>query len=130
LWRLKIFESRDDVSNEDVLFLFRAVSENIGIETLDLSNVEISDESWDVMCQSLANHPAIEFLVLYETTSHDVAVKKTQGALRAPLFGRALHSINDNDTFLFMMVKGNVDLFAGLARVRTRRARKRTRYSK
>jgi hypothetical protein len=29
-----------------------------------------------------------------------------------------------------MMVKGNVDLFAGLARARTRRVHKRTRYGK
>jgi len=59
-----------------------------------------------------------------------VAVKKTQGTLRAPLFARALHTIRANNTFLFMMVKGNVDIFDELARVRTRMCRKRTRYGK
>jgi hypothetical protein len=39
-----------------------------------------------------------------------VAVEKAQGTLRAPLFGRALHAVNDNDTFLYMMITGNVDL--------------------
>jgi len=39
---------------------------------------------------------------------------KTQGTLRAPLVGRAIHVVNDNDTFLYMMIRGNVDLFAEL----------------
>ena len=43
-----------------------------------------------------------------------VAVKKTKGTLRAPLFGRAVHAINDNDTFIFLMVQGNVDLLSEL----------------
>jgi hypothetical protein len=59
-----------------------------------------------------------------------VAVKKAQGTLRAPLFERSLHAVNDNNTFIFLMVKGNVDLFAELFHGRPRRARKRTRYGK
>jgi hypothetical protein len=58
------------------------------------------------------------------------AVKKNQGTLRAPLFGRAVHAVNDNDSYIFMMVKGNVDLFAEIFHGRTRPARKRTRYGK
>jgi hypothetical protein len=42
------------------------------------------------------------------------AVRKAQDTLRAPLFGRAVHAVNDNDTFIFMMVTGNVDLLAEL----------------
>jgi hypothetical protein len=168
------------VTDQDVLFLLRALAENLGIQELDLSHLSISDESWYVMCQSLANHPAIEYLDLrYTASSHDansrpvrsasiymlmsearnthriqclvemlnvnttmknitlhqdqrdenlwqneieprleinkfrpriVAVEKAQGTLRAPLFGRALHAVNDNDTFLYMMITGNVDL--------------------
>ena len=183
--RFLISRSDDSITSEDVLFLLRALSENLGIEKLDLSRFSISDESWDVMCQSLANHPAIDYLHLHDTASHDaecrpaspgstsmlmsearkthrpqslvemlkvntavkqiskghnefdafeenlwrneieprleinkfrpsiVAVEEAQGVLlRAPLFGRALHTINDNNNFLFMTVKGNVDLLA------------------
>jgi hypothetical protein len=39
-----------------------------------------------------------------------VAVQKAQDPMRAPLFGRAVHAVNDNETFLYMMVKGNIDL--------------------
>ena len=177
---------------EDVLFLLGALSKNLGIKELNLSTLSITDESWGVMCQSLANHPAIEQLNLWYTASHDesslgtnmsearkthrtqslaemlkvnttiskihlgsnecddiiwqneikpqleinkfrlrvAAVKKTQGTLRAPLFGRAVHAVNDNDSYIFMMVKGNVDLFAEIFHGRTRPARKRTRYGK
>jgi hypothetical protein len=41
-------------------------------------------------------------------------VKKTQGTLSAPFFGRALHALNDNNTLLYMMMNGNCDLFAEL----------------
>jgi hypothetical protein len=41
-----------------------------------------------------------------------VAVNKVQGNLRAPLFGRAAHAVNGSETLTFMMVKGDVDLFA------------------
>jgi hypothetical protein len=181
--RIKQFGSGSDVSITDgvVLFLLQALAENIGIEKLDLSYLSINDESWDVMCQSLANHPATEYirvdwhnehsrppsstLVMPEakktyrtqclvemlkvnTVVKEIdclpddrdqsiwrneivprleinkfrprigAVKKIQGTSRAPSFGRALHTVNDNDTFLYMMVNGNVDLFAGLFRGR------------
>jgi hypothetical protein len=54
-------------------------------------------------------------------------MNKVLGTLRAPLFGRALHTVNDNDTFLLMMVKGNVDLLAELFGLRcTKISRKLT----
>ena len=193
--RIKHLVSRLGViSAKELRFLLQALAENLCIEELNLEATGITDEGWTIMCQSLANHPALDCLHLMctatfgidsswrllllsearkshrtqclvemlkvntivkhihmidaeydETIWRDeiiprlemnrlrpriVAVKKTQGTLRAPLFGRALHTIRDNNTFLFMMAKGNVDSFAGLARVRTRKCRKRTQYSR
>ena len=199
--RIHKFQCRDGegTTDDNLLFLFRALAGNLGIKVLILSHRSIKDESWDVMCQSLANHPAITHLVLEFTASHDessrplspgstymvmsearkthrtqslvemlkvnttickinldedqhdnsiwrnegeprlemnkfrpriVAVKKAQGTLRAPLFGRSLHAVNDNNTFIFMIVKGNVDLFAEMFHGRHCRARKRSRYGK
>jgi hypothetical protein len=39
-----------------------------------------------------------------------VAVQKAQDPMRAPLFGRAVHAVDVNESFLYMMVKGSVDL--------------------
>ena len=192
--RIQKFQCPDGegITDEDVLFLFRTLAENLGIETLNLARIQILDESWNVLCQSLANHPAIEYLNLAYNASHNsssqpmagcvgtymvmsearkthrtqslvetlkvnttitaislnpdqyensiwrneieprleinmfrlriVAVKKAQGSLRAPLFGRSLHAVNGNDTFIFMMVKGNVDCSLNSFRGRTIRA--------
>jgi hypothetical protein len=46
------------------------------------------------------------------------AVQNTKSTLRAALFIRTLHTVNDNITFVYMMVEGNVDLLADLFRGR------------
>jgi hypothetical protein len=178
--RIKQFDtlSRERITEGDGVFLLRALAKNLGIKALILARIQITDEGWYVMCQSVANHPAIESLSLHKTASRSRptndtylvmseaektyrtqclvemlkvntvvkeidclpderdesiwrneivprleinkfrprigTVKKIQGTSRAPLFGRALHTVNDNDTFLYMMVNGNVDLLAEL----------------
>ena len=59
----------DSDSNLHVLLL--ALGENPGLVELVLSGNQIKDESWSIMCQSLANHPALETLGLCSTASHD-----------------------------------------------------------
>ena len=51
-------------TDDNFLFLLRALAENLGIEKLVLKCINITDESWDAMCQSLANHPATLLIVL------------------------------------------------------------------
>ena len=92
-----------------------------------VKHIHMRDAEYD---ETIWRDEIIPRLEMNELQSRIVAVKKTQGTLRAPLFGRALHTIPDNNTFLFMMVKGNIDLFAGVAHDRTRKCRKRTRYGK
>jgi len=67
--RIKFFRwrSEEGIPDEDVLVLLRALAGNLGIETLDLARIQITDESWNVMCQSLANHSAFDRLDLAHT---------------------------------------------------------------
>jgi hypothetical protein len=104
----------------------RSLVEMLKVNTTT-TKIEIGSKDRDESVWRSEIEPRLE---MNKFRSRIFAVKKTQGTLRAPLFGRAVHTIDDNATFLYMMVKGNVDVFAGLARVRTRRVRKRTRYGK
>ena len=55
------------------------------------------------------------------------AVAKAGETLRAPLLGRALHEVSDDNTLLYMYLKGNVDLLDVHARLERRRVRRRLR---
>jgi len=91
-----------------------------------LTRIDTTDEGCDERILQNKVHPRLE---LIKFRPRIVAVKKAKGTQRVPLFGRALHTVNGNNTFLYVMIKGNVDLFTGLSRVRMRQARKWTRYT-
>jgi hypothetical protein len=55
------------------------------------------------------------------------AVAKAGETLRAPLLGRALHEDSDDNTLLYMYLKGIVDLLDVHARLERRRVRRRLR---
>jgi hypothetical protein len=50
---------------------YRALAKNKGLVFLKLSFVEISDTNWSVLCQSLARHPTIKKLDLFQTMPND-----------------------------------------------------------
>jgi hypothetical protein len=70
---IKRFQCRSDdgITDEDVLVLLWALAGNLDIEELGPQGMKITNEGWSIMCQSLANHPAIEHLNLDYTASRD-----------------------------------------------------------
>jgi hypothetical protein len=62
-----------------------------------ISNISMR---WDQHDENIWQRESTPQLKVNEVRPSIVAVKKAQGTLRAPLFGRALHAVSDNDTFL------------------------------
>jgi hypothetical protein len=67
--RVTILALTANQSNNNFLYLLRALAENISLTKLIARQVPIYDETWRFVCQLLANHPALELLDLYETAS-------------------------------------------------------------
>jgi hypothetical protein len=67
-------------SDEERLALVQALVENVGLVTLNLSSVAITDEIWIALWQSVARHPKLEKLVLpqYNRTWRDTRITDVQ----------------------------------------------------
>jgi hypothetical protein len=64
---LKSFLAVDShgVSNEEFLLIAAALKENKGLVDVDLTyNFRMSDETWDILCDSLKTHPTLKMLKL------------------------------------------------------------------
>jgi hypothetical protein len=57
------FSSNPEVHSRDVLTIAGALKQNKGLVDLDLSNgLNLSDETWDAVCDSLKTHPTLQVL--------------------------------------------------------------------
>jgi hypothetical protein len=64
---VKLKLARHVTTNTGMNALARALAENHGLEDLSLYDHSISDENWEIMCQSLQSHPALTKLNLRST---------------------------------------------------------------
>jgi hypothetical protein len=51
----------------DIDGLVRVLTENKSLVRLIFANIQISDDNWTVLCQSLSRHPKLEYLCLFGT---------------------------------------------------------------
>jgi hypothetical protein len=62
-----------EIGDREVLAYTRALSENLGLGVLNLSNCLLSDETWGVVCDSLKTHPTLKILDLSATLMNSTA---------------------------------------------------------
>jgi hypothetical protein len=59
-----------EVEVSDIDGLVRALAENKSLVRLIFFYIQISDDNWTVLCQSLSRHPKVEYLELFRTFPH------------------------------------------------------------
>jgi hypothetical protein len=55
-------ETGDEDSSSDLSCFFRALSKFKNLANLQLNGIDVSDENWSILCQSVARHPALQIL--------------------------------------------------------------------
>jgi hypothetical protein len=93
-------------SDEEKLVLVQALAENLGLVTLSLDSVSITDEMWIALWRSVARHPALEGVYLYRHGStwrdgttdaqNTLRMKVMVDALRVNTVLQAIHLNRDH----------------------------------
>lgn len=91
-----------------------------------IQNIQFSEREWDA---KLMADEILPRLALNRFRSRIRAVNRVEGAFLPQLLGRVLPTVRDDPTLVFLVLRGNTDL-DWVAQLRTRRLRKRVRYTK
>jgi hypothetical protein len=93
------FSDNSSVGNRQVVAIAGALRENKGLVEFRLwpSNVEMNDESWGAVCDSLKTHPTLEVLDLLflgeQTMASDVITSRTQALVDMIKVNTKIHTL-------------------------------------